>query len=995
MHPRRAPRGSCIAAFACALLALFVAPASALDPKADFNHYRLDRWGVDEGLPQISVLSITQGRLGYLWVGTQNGIARFDGNRFTVYDRTTTGVDTTLAGCALATADGLIWFGTPRGVLKVDGETVTALDAGGSLVSVVDLAQTAEGNLLAASESGVYTVDRGRLVAIRELHEAAYSLQRDGEDVWIGGMGAITRLHARIPERIPLHDPTLKILHIARDGDVLWLGTQTGLRRYDPRTNTLENVADAGDGAIESLLTDNDGNLWVGTLERLLRRRPDGRWETVQAGDLFAHPWIDALFEDSEGGLWLGSHHESLVRLRDSAIARIGDREGLADPFAWSVLRDRDGRLLIGTNAGLMAVGSDGVPQTLVAGKGLPQTQVYSLAQDPDGTLWIGTRGGLAVWRNGALVAAPALAPLNGLQIDAVQRVGDDDHWIATLGGLYRYRNGVLRAIGPTGGVPAAKVRTILPQSPDDVLIGTDAGIFRVQGERITRVPGTEALDSTFVPRMAWLRPGLLGITTMDRGLGLLRDGHLLLLGSDTGIPSANGWALDMIGSYLYVTSIDGAYRIALSDLPDPAAKPPFRLRAQVVVEGSQRSGGGRRYGCCNGGGDARTLREGTLLWIASSAGAVRLNTAALPPPAAPPAARIERVHSGDRIYPGDRTVDLDGEHRDLEIQFTGLSLVESERLEFRYWLQGYDANWSDASTRRVAYYTHLPPGDYRFRVQARPPFGAWGIEIAPLAIRVIPYWYERGVVRIGVALFALLLLVIFVQRHNAGLRHRARELQRAVDERTVALRDANTQLEQLTRTDSLTGLANRRALDTHAPGAERDWIGAVLLIDLDHFKRVNDEHGHERGDQVLIALSEILRSNTRGEDRVLRWGGEEFLIVSQRLGMDAALTLAERIRSTLAERRFRAHDGGLLRVTCSIGIASLPAHAERAGDLDASIALADFALYRAKRTGRDRVCAVVLPSETSPGISQGDLREEVERLDTLGKLQWRSPSDA
>jgi ligand-binding sensor domain-containing protein len=428
---------------------LLIAPASALDPKAAFNHYRLDRWGVDEGLPQISVLSITQGRLGYLWVGTQNGIARFDGNRFTVYDRTTTGVDTTQAGCALATADGLIWFGTPRGVLKVDGETVTALDAGGSMISVTDLAQTAEGNLLAASESGVYTVDRGRLVAIPELHDPAHSLQRDGEDVWIGGTGAITRLHARIPERIPLPDRTLKILHVARDGDALWLGTQSGLRRYDLRTSALDNVADAGSDAIESLLTDSGGNLWVGTLEHLMRRWPDGRWETVLAGDLFAQPWIDALFEDSEGGVWLGSHHESLVRLRDSPIARIGDREGLADPFAWSVLRARDGRLLIGTNDGLMAVGSDRVPSVFVAGKDLPQAQVYSLAQDPDGSLWIGTRGGLAVWRGGALAVPPALAPLNGLQINAVQRVGDDDHWIATMGGLFRYRNGVLRAIGP------------------------------------------------------------------------------------------------------------------------------------------------------------------------------------------------------------------------------------------------------------------------------------------------------------------------------------------------------------------------------------------------------------------------------------------------------------------------------------------------------------------------------------------------------------------
>jgi len=713
----------------------------------------------------------------------------------------------------------------------------------------------------------------------------------------------------------------------------------------------------------------------------------------VPAGDLFAHPWIDAMFEDREGGVWLGSRYESLVRLRDSAIARIGDREGLADPFVWSVLRAHDGRLLIGTNDGLIAVDADGVPHALVAGKDLPQAQVYSLAQDGDGTLWIGTRGGLALWREGALVVVPALLPLSGLQINAVQQVGADDHWIATMNGLYRYRAGALHIVGPSGGVPAAKVRTILPQTADDVLIGTEAGIFRVQGEQIARLPGTESLNGSFVPRMAWLRPGLLGITSMDRGLGLLRDGQLLLLGADAGIPSANGWTLDVIGDYLYVSSIDGAYRIALSDLPDPAAKPPFRLRAQVVVEGSQRSGGGRRFGCCNGGGDARTLREGSQLWIASSAGAVRLDTAALPPPATPPAARVERVENGEKVYQGDRSLELDAAHRDLGIQYTGLSLIESERIEFRYWLQGYDANWSDASTRRVAYYTHLPPGDYQFHVQARPPFGAWGVESAPLAIHVIPLWFERGLVRIGGALLALLLLTAVVLRHNAGLRSRARELKRAVDERTVELHEANMQLQHLIRTDSLTGLANRRALATHMQIPERDWTGAVLLIDIDHFKRVNDEHGHDRGDLVLIALSEILRANTRDADRVLRWGGEEFLIVSQDLGIDDALALAERIRRAFAERRFRGHDGSPLQVTCSIGIAGLPVHAECVGDLDASITLADFAMYRAKREGRDRVYATALPPDAWPCAAPGELRENVERLDELGKLQWRCPA--
>jgi len=1000
--PRCLSRGVAIACISwCALLLLlFATPASALDPKVPFQHYRFDRWGVDDGLPQISVLTITQDRLGYLWVGTQNGISRFDGSRFTVYDRKSTGVDTTLASASIATADGRVWFGTPRGLLWIQGERVHAVDAGGTSIGVLDLTEDIKGHLLVASESGVYTLDGNRLRPFPSASAPAYALHRDGAVVWVGGSGAITRLAGTAPERIALPDPALKVSQIAHAGDALWLGTQSGLKRYDLRTHALAAVPEAGSEAIESLLLDSDGNLWVGTLNHLSRRWPDGRWEAIGTDDLFAQPWIDALFEDREGALWMGSHSQSLLRLSDSATTRIGIRAGLTDPFTWSVLRDREGALLVGTNSGLMAIGNDGIAHEFVGAKALPQPQVYALAQDPDGALWIGTRGGLALHHDGATSVPPALAPLAGLQIDAIQRVGDNDHWIGTLGGLFRYRNGALRAIGPRNGAPGSSVRAILPlasaSSPsDDILIGTDAGIFRVQGEHYTRLPGTETLNASFVSRLAWLRPGLLGITTMDRGLGLLRDGHLLLLGPENGLPSANGWTLDVIGAYLYVSSIDGVYRVALDDLPDPSAKPPYRLRTQVVVEGTQRGGGERRYGCCNGGGDARTLREGSVLWIASSSGVVRLDTTELPGPAAPPAALIDRVRNGDTIFPGDRPLRVDGDSRDLEINYTGLSLVDSNRIEFRYQMQGYDRDWRDAGTRRVAYYTHLPPGDYRFRVQARPPFGQWGAEIDPLDISVVPRWYERFEVRLIALALALLFAVFLVMRHNAGLRRQARELQKAVDDRTVELREANTALEKLSRTDSLTGLANRRALDTQAPGPERNWSGAVLLIDLDHFKRVNDDHGHARGDQVIMALGDILRANTRSDDRVLRWGGEEFLIVSHRLDIDVALILADRIRSALAEHRFRAHDGKVLHVTCSIGIAPLPAHPTRAGDLDASIALADFALYRAKRDGRNRVRAVILPSEASPGVSQGDLREEAERLDALGKLQWRMPTEA
>ncbi|MBS0577068.1 MAG: diguanylate cyclase [Proteobacteria bacterium] len=971
--------------------------AFALDPKVPFQHYRFDHWGTDEGLPQISVATLAQGRLGYLWIGTQNGIARFDGNRFTVFDRASSGVDTTLPTSSLAAADGRVWFGTPRGVLWIADDGVHEVGNGGRLVSIRDLAQDADGRILAANDAGLFVVHDDRLQAVPEVAAPALSLAQDGGVVWVGGRGSVTRVDGERSQRIALPDPALQVRRITRDGARLWLGTASGLKWLDLDTHTLMDVPQAGNEAIDSLLLDKDGNLWVGSVDHLRRRYPDGRWETVADGDLFTQPWIDAIFEDREGGLWLGSRAQSLTRLRDSAISRIGAREGLSDPFVWSLLRERDGTLLLGTSHGLAGIGTDGLPLAAGAADALAHQQIYSLDADPDGSVWIGTRdGGVTIRRDGILATPAALAPLAGQTVTAVQRAGDDGHWIATLNGLHDYRNGVLRPLGPHDGSAAAKVRTILPLSASAALVGTEAGIFRLQGEQLSRLPGTEALAASFVTRMAWVRPGLLAIATMDHGLGFWRDGRLLLLAKADGLPSSNGWTLDVVGAYLYVASIDGVYRIALADLPDPAATTPRRsLSAQVVIDGSQRGSNGRRFGCCNGGGDGRSLREGNILWFASGAGAVRLDTAALPPPAAAPATAIERVRNDTRDFSGAAPIVLAGDSRDLEIHYTGLSLVDSARLEFRYRLDGYDDDWHVAGQRRTAYYTHLPPGHYQFRVQARPAFADWGADVTPLSITVASRWHERTWVRL--CALALLLLVVgtTLWRHNGRLRRRARELRQAVDERTAELVAANARLADLSRTDSLTGLANRRALDTTTADGPRQWTGAVLLIDLDHFKRVNDEHGHAHGDEVLVAMGEALRANTRGDDLVLRWGGEEFLVVSHRLDIDTALLLAERIRDTLAARRFRGHDGRPMQVTCSIGAASLPVHPHRSGDLEASIALADHALYRAKHEGRDRALAASVPADAAIAAT-GDLRHDIERLDALGLLIWRtSPKPA
>lgn len=972
-------------------------PARALDPNAAFSDYQLDKWSVDDGLPQISVLSLTQDHRGYLWVGTQNGIARFDGLRFTVFDRTHGGVDTTLAAVAWTDREDAVWFGTPRGAVRMKDGQVREFKTGGEPLSVTAFAEDAQGLWLGTGR-GLYRVDGDALRPSALPDQAVYSLLQDGGVLWIGGEGKLWRRGVGGVQVYPLPESDLRVGQILARPDGLWLGTQRGLYRFQPRSGTWDAPhPDLQGHAIESLAGDREGNLWIGTSDRLVRQRGDGVVERITADDFIANPWIRTIYEDREGNLWLGSYRDSLFRLRDSPFAWIAADQGLKDYFVWSVSKDAAGRRLIGSMSNIERETTPGRFEELVPGSALPQASGYSLDVDSDDTLWIGTRGGLAFWRDGRLQRPAALAVLDAYQINSVQRIAADDYWIASMGGLYRYHAGRLDRVGAAPGTTEAKVRCLLRVSEDRWLIGTEDGVRQVDGERVTVPNWSQPLIGMMVSRIAWLRPGLLGLATMDAGLGLMAKDHLLLLTPEQGLPSRNGWTLDVIGNYLYIASIHGAFRIAMADLPDPTRPAPVHVPAQGVVPQYGRMINFKRQGCCNGGADGRSLVDGRYLWLTSTSGAIRLDTDAIPDRLPAPDSVIERLGNAGDTYNDNKVIALAGESRDVVVDYTGLSLVDSDQIEFRYRLAGYDELWKEAGSRRSAFFTHLPPGEFRFEVQARRPGGDWGRPASAWSFRIVPRWYERRDLQIIGALALLLLIGGLVAWRLRELRMRQRELELAVSERTQELDRANQRLrhanEALTiesRTDVLTGLPNRRMVSRMATGAvARSQQRALLLVDIDHFKQINDRYGHAFGDQVLVEIAGLLGQGLRTGDQVARWGGEEFLVVLEHVDMTQALVLAERIRSRVAENVFVIPGQAPVRIGCSIGIAMDPLLTGLPRDWHGSLELADAAMYRAKRSGRNKVIGIDL-SENASGQPAAILPAQIDVMVAQGILRWR-----
>ncbi len=969
--------------------------ARAMDPQQPFHSYVLDHWGVEQGLPQITVLDMAEDRAGFLWLNTQSAVARFDGTRFVRYDRASTGVDTSMLGAVWADPHGGVWFGGTRGLIRQRAGRFQAL-GGPAVNAIID---AGDGTPLLATADGVQRLRGDRFEPTGEVGGPAFSLLRDGGQVWVGGAGRVCRRGGDGAPACIGAGPAWQhavVNHLALQDGQLWLGTSAGLMRIVDGRWVAAQLGDGLDAQpIESLLSDRGGSLWIGTASALYRRLPDGTLEREDL-DVSRRPWVKSMLEDRDGNLWLGTYTRGLYRVWNGWTRRVSVRDGVRDPLVWSVLRAPDGAIVFGTNSDVEVYDGQRV-RTLIPGSALPNPSAYELHYDGRQRLWVGTRGGIAVFDHGTEVTPPALAGLRNLQINDIHEVGDEDFRIGTSAGLYRWKQGKLTRLDPRASAAEAIVRSILMLGPEHLYVGTRDGVREWHDGQWTRPAWAEPLRGHFVTKLAMLKPGLLVVATSDAGIGVMVDGRLRMTGQKEGLPSDNAWTFDLLGGQLYVSSMDGAWRLPLAQLPLPGS-PPRTVSPQRLA-GEQRSTTVNSLHCCNGGARARSVVAGDIIWYATTDGILGVDTRALAAPPSAPRAQVVSVEHDGQPYSGERFT-LEQGSRDLTIHYTAPYLPVGT-LHFRYRLDGYDKDWQYADVRREAFYTHLPAGSYRFRVAATlPGAGGYGPE-AGMAVEVTPHWYENLLVRLaavaalGVLLFALARWSMRRQRRrNAWLEEqverRTGELSRALER----LRVTNLALAEESHTDTLTALHNRRYLLAQLPGllAGGSRIG-VMQIDIDHFKHVNDAWGHAAGDSVLRELGGKLAELRRDSDITVRWGGEEFLLLLRDVEADDVLRIAERLRRDIAAKGFANGRGGVIRLTCSIGFSMHPlaAHGDMA-TFEMAVELADLALYRAKYLGRDRCVGLLATAPLSPAVLGEPLAPQLDALLAAGQLKWMQP---
>ncbi len=733
------------------LLALGLAglPARALDPARPLPACSHRLWTTENGLLQDTATALLESRDGFLWIGTEEGLVRFDGARFAPFSRvnvpafTNNGVQ-----CLADTPDGALWIGTSQpGLFRFQGGVFTRLgsDQGLPEVPIRRLLRDREGVLWAAPEEGPllrWEAGRFRPVPCDAAHLRIRALAQgpDGA-LWAGGADSgLWRLRGgRLVLSALTHDE-ITALEATADGQV-WVGTRTQglLTLAQGRLEAPAWARALPSAAILTLLTDREGSLWIGTDRAgLFRRTPEGRLERSPWDG--TGPWaVRSLLEDSSGALWVGTENRGLHLISEVPFQPIPGPGGDPQTSVRMVCQDAGGTVWCLLGDRRLATLRGGRLERVAAGAGLDRSGVTALWPRRAGGLWVGTPEGTVALLEGSAPPRRLGVPLG----DPILSLYEDPGgalWISTA------RQG-LRRLEPGGGpellFPAEQGVVAMAGGGKGplYLASRNRGLGRVENGRVQWLGATEGLDSPSVLSLHLDGEEDLWVGTQD-GLRLFRDGSLrrfpalpepLRMAIHTILEDADGqlWVTTRRG----VIRVDKAALLATLDRPGPVPLVSFDQRdglpSREMNQGPQPA--------------AWRTREGDLC-LPTGRGLAFLDARLRPP--VPPRLQVhlEQVLSDDRTLPMAGSLTLaPGVHR-LEIHYTAACLTAGERIRFRYRLVGFDQSWNEVGHRRFAVYSNLPPGTYRFLLQAWNPEEGAPPREAGLNLELEPYLYQRPV---------------------------------------------------------------------------------------------------------------------------------------------------------------------------------------------------------------------------------------------------------
>lgn len=966
-------------AFRCMLLLIVLgffasAPAVALDPAKAFSQYMQTNWNVQNGLRQKTVNAVAQTTDGFLWLATEEGLIRYDGQTFVTFDeRNALGLGDRMIRSLAPSPDGGMWIGTMTGLARYDHGIFTSFrNETEFYTDVYDLGLTGDGSVWFSSDSGlrrynmraeslhVYTVADGLPSnGITGIAGAA-----DGT-VWIGTRRGLVHY---VNDRFKSYTCTRceasgDIVSVARGSHgTMWAGMSDGsvARWADGELSPVWSGESTRGASVTSMGEDHNGTLWIAFRKLGLGRLRSGQFELLNHETSLPSINPDWIFEDRERNLWVGWADAGLSMFRDGSFTMFGKSEGLSSDIISSVIEGSGDDLLVGTeDFGIdrLETQKRSTPTAphRPADTWFPGSGVMSILHQADGTHWVGSDNGLVTriaHRHTTTFKVP------GTLTPGLPSMVEDIHGEPWFGfdmpdGLARLHDGHFEFKHMPGGIKA------MARAPDGSLWIASylAGVVHYADGIVHIYTEKDGLSNVFLTSIYVDSEGTVWAGTLLGGLNRIQNGHVTRISVKQGLSDSTIGEIvaDKFGD-LWLSGTRGIMRVPLKELNAFAAG-----RATSVSTRTFGYADGLRSDECNFKSHPAALSDKYgRLWFATQSGLAMIDPEHILQAPTSPQPLIENLStmSGPVVTSPSGLLEVAPGSRNLRIRFAAPTFVSPEHLQLRYRLVGLEDRWLPADPRQGVAFSNLPHGSYRFELQANGTGPT-----AVLSFVVLPHYYETWWFR-SLALLGWVLLIWFGLRiRTRVLIRRTQQLEQLILDKTAEVRaalasaeHARERLRDQAMRDALTGLWNRRAifeiLDSEILRAQRGESSLVIMMaDIDHFKTVNDTWGHQAGDQVIREISRWLRAGIRTQDAVGRYGGEELLIILPNTTLTEGLERAEDLRSSICARPIDL-DGFSIPISCSFGLAQ--SHPFASGS--ELVGNADAALYQAKRDGRNCV---------------------------------------
>lgn len=987
-------------------------------------------YGVEEGLPHGAISAICEDNIGFIWLVNAEGLVRFDGVNFKNVPTKVNGIEFNIK-TMVTDPQGMIWMSTSIGLIRFNpnsqvfksfklfpDERLTlgtiSIEKEGS-TSFIWIA-TNQGILKFNTKTFSTEVFYQKQFLTKPNLRVFSIINANNNTVWLGTSDGLYLkkenenlfksfdLSHYLPE-----SPRISALLQTSDESIVVATPRNGILKINTNLQVTQPIiSNFSQEWIYSLEEISPGVVWLGSygagvIQLDIAKQNTQRMQHNRLLDSsLANNDIWTIYRANNGLIWLATNKGlSLFNPKQSAIKTIfgdaGRSKDLSDLNIKSLAEDNQGNILLGLNT----KGVDIITPTSGFKKhigvnqkssfnSLPGGAIETLVVQPSGNSFIGSNWGIYQYLHSKLQRVDTGKRNNKIYTGALYT--DNNYlWAGGTDGLWRFtldkeQLTSAKKINTSDNKFTNQRITIIGETPsNEILVGTWSGLNWIDknGNISYKLPQSKSsFENGFISSFFYDNSGRLWVGTEGAGVYVAQEKnhptHFTHIAKKQGLSSniVRAMQVDKHGR-VWVSSVAGIDVIDINSFDvtplstlGRALVPPYYRKAAIQTSANE---------ILFGGSGGVTIIDPSKWQVDSDF--------------LPPVIINSTIGDNEFINP---LFAQDKEHPQLvaanknriNIEFTTLDFINNKSINYRYRLLGLNSKWNVTDAEHsVAAYTTLPPGKYQLEIQNSNRLGQWNVNSHQLYFQVLPYWYQTVVAKILLVIFLFVLIVFFIRFRTSRLNKRQLLLEEQVrlrtlslEETTKALQEKSEALAKVSMTDPLTGINNRRFLDTNMPteialatrryhdlAINKESIkGAdimLFVIDIDHFKKVNDQYGHQAGDLVLIEITKRLKKLARESDYLVRWGGEEFLFVVRETSRDLAAKLAHRICQQIKQEPFIVNNNVKLSLTCSIGFVPFPFCCHNPTEvtwLDC-IDIADKALYTAKNAGRNAWIGITL----------------------------------